>query len=87
MNLTLDKDYFITALDNQSTLYISIDQGTNVTYTITIYDRTGNEYVLLHDSNNTDVPGEHNGRCWSGLLSDAVESVAEIRTLHSCLYF
>ena len=53
----------MTALDNQSTLYISIDQGTNVTYTITIYDLTGTEFILYHDSNNTDVPGEHFGKC------------------------
>jgi len=61
LGLSLDKDYFITALDNQSTLFISIEQGTNVTYTITIYDQTNTVYVLRHDQDNADVPGEHNG--------------------------
>lgn len=62
LDLQLDKDYFITALDNQSTLYISIYEGTNVTYTIYIDDTTDTTFTLYHDQDNAGVPGEHYGK-------------------------
>lgn len=62
LGLQLDKDYFVTALDNQSVLYVDIDQGTNVTYTVFIDDTTSTVYSLYHNSDNLDVPGEHDGR-------------------------
>jgi len=62
LNVVLTDHYHITSLDDMSRLFINIDQGTNVTYSITVNDGTDNSYILYHDLDNMDVPGEHLGK-------------------------